>query len=155
MIVSAEGGSNAGLSTLQIPSFTPSSRTRPIFEGGVGEEISTKTALSKQISAPANKNDDFTLPRGEAPSETGSLNIYNNRIVKRYPYENIVHMFTEVSNFMRVEWEQNNITQIRNRDLEIHLKNTQETLQLTFSEKCRSEAESVFIKERMNDITKW
>jgi hypothetical protein len=133
--------------------FPPSVRQKTNIEEGDCEEMTNQTT-SPQPSVAALKNNDPIMPKREAQFDENIFNMYN-RSFRRYPHENIMHIFTEVANFMRTEWEQNNITQIRNKDLESQLKKNQETLQLIFNEKCHFEAQSAFLKERINDISRW
>lgn len=144
------------LSTLQIPPpFSSTLRKRPNFEN---EEISTpKTVKQAPNVNNATINNHLTnMQREETPNFYNKKPLdYETNSTKRYPYENAVQMFNDVSNFMRVEWEQNNIAQTRNKDLEHQLRRTQESLQSCANDKCQLESQNMYLKERINDINKW
>lgn len=148
-------GERDGELTNAIPAFPSlSSRKRPSFESPVHED---NIAVHNVPSTHSNKEQT----RMQSPSIPSDLSFSlasstrNKRDERKFPFDHAPQFFNEMMSTLRCEWDQNTLLNMRVKELERQLKQSQEAWHIACNEKYKSEAENKILENRMEDISKW
>lgn len=147
-----EGGERERELLNAVPAFPSiSSRKRPNFDTPVHEENNTSSMNNKErLHSPPIPSD---LSYSIIGSSSGTRNFKKED--RKFPFDHAPQFFNEMMSTLRCEWDQNTLLNVRVKDLERQLKQSQEAWHVACDAKYQSEAENKILENRMEDISKW